>query len=159
MKINIKIINYLGKIYNIIKSDHTHDNRKTYQYSRDEFIDDKRYIEIVKLALINGLSSFRDKGQVVISFLDFTGKPFAILLDLTDNDIFIISVYAGNRRYPWSINFIKVKNRINLYTQYTLSKMTSKERELKKKQMIFSDIDKEIAREKKLFSTEMRKLR
>jgi len=115
----IKMFNFDGaddKHYNVSKSSHVYDKRFTSVFHRDGFISDTSYKKLMRLAILGGLTSFRHKGPVVLSFEDYRGRNFSILmiLDRFDlvNDIFIITVFKGSKEFPFYKHFTKEHNRL-----------------------------------------------
>lgn len=126
--------------YKIKKTKHLLENRKSSEYVRGEFIDNKRFIEIFKRALINGLTSFRNKGPVVVTLPDYNGRFVSVLCELNPrNKITVISVFV-ERKYFWK-TFIKVKNRINILFDYVIPKMNTKERNNKDFEKVVHNIE------------------
>ena len=117
--------NYIGSEWLIAKTNHLYDKRSTSQgdYARDEFLDNERYIAIMKCALRNGLTSFRNKGNVVITLPSVNNIFFSVLCKLDNNNkIVIISVYR--KKILWWKCYIKEKNRIMVFNDYVIPKMS-----------------------------------
>ena len=114
------------KVHSVYRSHHTNVSRQNDKYVRDMFIDLRRYKEIISMAIKHGLSSFRGKGPVVISFSDTWRSNFALLVDLDDNRLTIITIY-DSKKVDKTKFFIKVHNRINLWNYYQMEKMTKNE--------------------------------
>lgn len=59
---------YIGEKWIIARTNHLYDVRDSAKgdYSRDEFLDNQRYIDIFKCAIRNGLTSFRCKGFNIV---------------------------------------------------------------------------------------------
>ena len=99
--------------YLIKRSLHLYEKRKTGVDQRDENLDESRYIEIFKRAIINGLTSFREKGVVTVVVPNTFGKYICILCYLDNrNTIKIITVLDNYKKF-W-LAFRKCQNRINL---------------------------------------------
>ena len=114
--INIATFVFCNKKYKIIASKHLLETRDNETYKRNEFYTRDNYKEIVHKALINGLLQYRNKGNTVISFLDYRKRNCSVLLKLSNNnEIFIISTFNNYVTGYNQINFIKENNRINLY--------------------------------------------
>lgn len=97
----------------IRRSLHLYEKRKNSLIQRDEALDETRYIEIFKLALNEGLTSFRDKGVVTVVVPDTFNKYFCILCYLDNrNTIKIITVLSSFKKF-W-LAFRTCKNRINI---------------------------------------------
>ena len=132
-----QIVGIDGNSYNLSKSSHVYDKRNTSIFHRDEFISDSSYKKIIKLAIKNGLTSFRGKGAVVVSFTDYKGRIFSILviLDRYDlkNDIFVITVFKGSKDFPFYRHFINVHNRIWLSPEKFVLPYMSYEKRQKQK--------------------------
>jgi len=105
-----------GRKYSVTKSPHVNQKRGTSQFHRDSFITDEKYGEIMSLAVKNGLTQFRGKDPVCISFHDYKGRVFSILATLgkfeDKNEIFVITVFKGYVGYDFHTHFIKSHNRI-----------------------------------------------
>jgi hypothetical protein len=159
MKTNIKL-KCDSKSYTVSLAEHLFEHRETLKGTskshRTLHIDNKRYKQIFTIALKNGLTSFRNKGVVVVTFRDTYGKAYGVLCDLKDNnDIFVISVFRGPKRMDINRCFIKVHNRINLSYYYIMDVLTDEERTKNKlkrtsyyveKDLRNSDDDKEFLR-------------
>ena len=112
------------QIFNIILKRHIFENRKGTSFARGEKLNESRYKEIFKYALINGLRSLRNLA-VVIKVQSITGTYFSILCKLIDNQIHVISVYIKNNCNFKA--FIKVNERI--FINYKLPIMSNDELE------------------------------
>ena len=107
-------ISYL-KDYNITayKSYHVLQRREGSSFTREHGIFKRDYIDILNLAMRNGLSSFRNKGLVAISFFDIKHNQYTMLVEITDI-IYVVSVWCNtNKKYKRSYH--KVNQRINLF--------------------------------------------
>lgn len=119
---------HIGETFHIHKSHHLIDPRKSSQYSRDYSISDQAYIDIFKLAVSNGLRSFRNSQAVIIVN---THKGFcAILVDIpAKTNIFkVITTFISYTSFYKM--FIKIPNRINLLS-YTLPALSTSQRKFK----------------------------
>jgi hypothetical protein len=133
--------------YIIKKTYHLTEHRTENKFSRAEFLDDKRYKEIIRYALINGLNSFRDK-RTVVTVPNFEGKYFSILLELnTKNVVTLISVF--HKKFKFWKSFNKCQNRINIFNSYVVPKMSSEEHY--KKQFEKISIDRDLYEEDEYF--------
>jgi len=139
---------YMTKELVVIKSFHTNEHRYNSKFSRDQFIDSSRYHDIVQYAMWNGLTSFRSKGHAVISFLDYLGRQYSILVELNDkNELSIITVYCTKSKKDVELHFKKVSNRVNLFNSYVMPKMDSKQlkdKVIDKKNEIMKKIERSI---------------
>jgi hypothetical protein len=145
--------------YKVYKSDHTNDKRGPSNFTRDQFIDEKRYKEIIKQSLKHGLTSFNDKGCTVVSFFDNYKTSYAVLLKIVNhNSIYIISVYRVRREKgsEYKSFFIKEHNRINLWNYYTMDRMNKEELKTKKNISNKEKINKECLKEDKIFKNVMK---
>ena len=120
-----------GKRYTVKTAYHLLQNRETLKgtspHFRGKHIDEKRYNQIVRKALYQGLTSFRNKGPAVITFLDGNQRPFGVLVNLEDaNEVFVITVFRGPKGMGLERCFIKVGNRINL-VDYTMEPLSEAE--------------------------------
>jgi hypothetical protein len=107
-------ISYL-KDYNItaFKSYHVLQRREGSPFTREHGIYKQDYIDILNLAMRNGLSSFRNKGLVAITFFDTRHHQYTMLVEITDV-IYVVSVwYNANKKYKRVYH--KVNQRINLF--------------------------------------------
>lgn len=139
-------ISFDGKRYSIKKTHHLLEKRGASKYARDHFITDKNYLDICKLALINGLQSFRNKGQVVIVFkAEKRDIYYGLIVELNEkNVITLITTFHTFSKF-WKM-FHKVSNRINLlgtHCTYLLPDVSKSERAKKELDII----DLEISRE------------
>lgn len=148
MKTNIKIKS-ADKTYTVSLAAHLYEHRETSKGTaknpRGIQIDNKRYKQIMTLALKHGLTSFRNKGVAVITFRDTNERVYGVLCDLTDeNNIFVISVFRGPARMELTRCFIKVHNRINLAQYYIMKAPTESEIQKNKQLRDRYFIEKEI---------------
>jgi len=132
---NIKI-NVFKVTYTISLANHLLEHRKTLKGTSKNFrglqVNNKRYEQIFKQAIKNGLTSFRNKGVVVITFLDTKNRPYGVLCDLNENNkIFVITVFRGPACMNYSKCFIKVHNRIHL-NNYIMEALTESEKVVNK---------------------------
>lgn len=126
-----------NKEYNIHRTNHLYEKRGTSEYQRDAFIDDIRFVKIFKLAMINGLQSFRSKGVVVVNVPTFNSKYYSILCTLNElNRVTIITVL--HTKYFWK-TFSKVHNKINLV--YAYKSEVYKVPRMSEKEKGFKDLD------------------
>ena len=131
----LKLIVHINKTpFSISKSQHLLENRGNRQYYRDQFISDDCYKSLFKLALINGLRSFRGS-QVVITCKNYNNTYYSILVEVPkdSNKLKIITVYHSYTRDFWRV-FAKVPYRINLLhssCQYTIKPLTQKQKATK----------------------------
>lgn len=133
------VFKHYNSHWKIIRTKHLYDKRSSGLY-RDEYISNEMYKDIFKMALSHGLSSFRNKGPVVITTPSFDKRFFSFLCEVDDkNNIIIITVFSTKEN--WWKSFIKVRNRINVIHDYTIPKMTNKERLDKKFDKVVHDID------------------
>ena len=120
--------NHIKEHFNIRKSNHLLHPRKLSQFSRDYSISDEAYVDIFKLAISNGLRSFRDQQVVLICS---THKGYiSILVDVpkSTNKFIVVTTFTSYDNF-WK-TFIKVPSRINLL-QYTIPVLSEKERQTK----------------------------
>lgn len=134
------------KQYFIRKTYHLLEKRGESKFARDHFITDKNYLDICKMALINGLQSFRNKGQVVITFKAEKRDIFyGLLLELDEtNNITLITTFHTFSKF-WKM-FHKVPNRINLLgtnCNYLLPDVSKSERAKKELDITGLEITKE----------------
>ena len=120
--------NYIKEHFSIHKSNHLLHPRKLSQFSRDYSISDKAYIDIFKLAISNGLRSFR--GQQVVLICSTHKGYISILVDVPKltNKFIVVTTFTSYDNF-WK-TFIKVPSRINLL-QYTIPVLSEKERQTK----------------------------
>ena len=120
--------NHIKEHFSIRKSNHLLHPRKLSQFSRDYSISDKAYIDIFKLAISNGLRSFR--GQQVVLICSTHKGYISILVDVSKstNKFIVVTTFTSYDNF-WK-TFIKVHSRINLL-QYTIPVLSEKERQTK----------------------------
>ena len=111
-------LEFNNKSIPVFRSNHTLTSRRG-TFSRDHNLLKKDYKDFLVTALKYGLSSFRNKGKVVIGFKDTSGVKYSILVEFTEV-ITIVSVYYSTYHKDHRNNFIKEKNRINIQNYYTL---------------------------------------
>ena len=140
MKTNKQLeLTFNNSKYIIRKTYHLTEHRTENKFSRAEFLDDPRYKEIVRYALINGLNSFRNK-RTVVTVPNFEGKFFSILLELnSQNIVTLISVF--HKKFKFWKSFNKCQNRINIFNSYVVPKMSSEEHYKKQFEKIIIDRD------------------
>lgn len=132
-----------NETWNLRRTRHLYEKREGSRYTRDEFLNQKRYIDIFKQALNNGLTSFRSKGDIVVNVVDYQNVFHSILCKLNEkNEIVIISVFRTKNN--WWKSFIKVKNRINILFNYIVPQMTYEEEKVYKKEKDFNDFKIEL---------------
>lgn len=151
MKTNIKLTSN-DKNYTISLAEHLFEHRETLKGTAKGYrslqIDHKRYKQIFTLAFRHGLTSFRNKGVVVVTFKDTKGKVYGVLCDLKDaNDIFVISVFRGPITMDISKCFIKVANRININFYYTMEVLTEQEIQISKNKRTEYYTEKSISKD------------
>ena len=148
---------YINENWIINKTRHVYESRAYNEYSRDEFIDESRYIEIFKNAIRKGLSSFRNKGQILINVPNYNGTFSSILCELNSKNIItIITVYRCPSKFKWWTTFIKVRNRINIIHEYVIPKFNKEERLSKKYDKLQNEIDMEINADMNYFLNAMK---
>jgi len=154
-KVNKLQLKFHDANYTIVKTNHLFDIR-TKNKQRDQFISDDIYKHIIKLVLMNGLTSFREKGEAAITISNSKKKSYSctcFLIALNKyNEISIISAVQtyGNKR--WYRGFVKVKNRINIFPDtYIIPRLSDKEIDIKKKDKIFNHNTEEAYKEDKIF--------
>ncbi len=158
MKNNIKLftVEINNKETQVYKTYHTLDSRRDNGYARDHNLLKDDYRDIINTAIKHGLTSFRDKGRVVISFSDTTGIKYSLLVSIS-KVITIISVFY-NTETAYRTNFISVKNRVRLENFYTLNRTAPKKNTIylvpkikKVKKIRHHKPLRKIAKEKKSF--------
>ena len=140
MKTNKQLeLTFNNSKYIIRKTYHLTEHRTENKFSRAEFLDDPRYKEIIRYALINGLNSFRNQ-RAVVTVPNFEGKFFSILLELnSQNIVTLISVF--HKKFKFWKSFNKCQNRINIFNSYVVPKMSSEEHYKKQFEKIIIDRD------------------
>ena len=148
MKTNKQLeLTFNNSKYIIRKTYHLTEHRTENKFSRAEFLDDPRYKEIIRYALINGLNSFRNQ-RAVVTVPNFEGKFFSILLELnSQNIVTLISVF--HKKYRFWKSFNKCQNRINIFNSYVVPKMSSEEHYKKQFEKIL--ISRELQEEDEYF--------
>lgn len=152
-------LQFNGSKYNIKKTFHIYEHRTENKFSRGEFLDDQRYVDIIRYALINGLTSFRNK-RAVVTVKNFEGTYFSILCFLDyKNTITIISVF--HKKFKFWKSFNRVQNRINIFKDYVVPKMTSKEHYKKQfeKVLVQRDLEQEDEYFKNTVKQNIRKIK
>lgn len=155
MKTNKELeVKFNNAVFTIRKTYHIFEHRTENKFSRAEFLDDQRYREIIKHALIGGLTSFRNQ-RAVVTVPNFEGKYFSILLELnSQNTVTLISVF--HKQFKFWKSFNKCQNRINIFNGYVVPKMTSQEHY--KKQFEKIAISRDLKDEDDYFKQSMRGL-
>lgn len=156
MKINKELqLKFNNDIYTIRKTFHIFEHRTENKFSRAEFLDDQRYTEIIRHALINGLNSFRNK-RVVVTVKNFEDTYFSILCFLDDkNTIALISVF--HKKFKFWKSFNRVQNRINIFSGYIVPKMTSTEHNKKKFEKVL--VQRDLIQEDEYFRQSMKNIK
>ena len=93
-------------------------------YYRNSLLTEKAIKNIVTHSLINGLTSFRDKGKVKVHTMVYDGSSTTLLLELTGSTITIITAFKT--RHLFYTAFSKVNQSIFI-RNYTIPKITEKE--------------------------------
>ena len=159
MKVNKEMsIDFDKQTFIVRKTFHLYEHRTDNKFSRAEFLDDKRYLEIMKYALREGLTSFRNK-RCVVTVRNFEGTYFSILCHLGwDNVIILISVF--HKKYKFWKSFNRCQNRINIFRGYVVPKMSSKEHYKKQfeKVLVQRDLEDEDEYFKNAFRQNIRKI-
>lgn len=125
---NRTYFDYIGEKWIIARTNHLYDVRDsaTGDYSRDEFLDNQRYIDIFKCAIRNGLTSFRCKGPIVVTIPADDNVFYAILCRLEKNNkIVIISVFR--KKQLWWKCYIKERSRITVLNDYKIPRMNKQD--------------------------------
>lgn len=159
----MKVVNdielqFNNSLYVIRKTYHLTEHRTDNKFSRAEFLDDQRYREIIKHALIGGLTSFRNQ-RAVVTVPNFEGKYFSILLELnSQNIVTLISVF--HKQFKFWKSFNKCQNRINIFNGYVVPRMTSQEHYKKQfeKVLVQRDLKDEDEYFKNAFKQNIRKI-
>ena len=148
MKTNKELeLTFNNSKYRIVKTYHLTEHRTENKFSRAEFLDDIRYREIIRYALINGLNSFRNQ-RAVVTVPNYEGKFFSILLELnSQNVVTLISVF--HKKFKFWKSFNKCQNRINIFNSYVVPKMSSEEHY--KKQFEKISISRDLKEEDEYF--------
>lgn len=135
-----------GIEYTIKRTNHLYEKRNASSYQRDAFLDDTRFVKIFKIAMINGLSSFRCKGETVVTLPTYNGSYYSLLCILDENNKITVITVFHMKKYFWKA-FIKVKNRINIVYDkndnlYKIPKMNENEKQFKQLDSICYEISK-----------------
>lgn len=154
-KVNKLQLKFHDANYTIVKTNHLFDIR-TKDKQRDQFISDDIYKQISKLTLMNGLTSFREKGPIAVTLANSRKKEYSctcFLFALNKyNQISIISAIQTYGRKKWYRGFMKVQNRITLFPNiYVIPRLSDKEIDIKKKDKIFNHNTEEAYQEDKIF--------
>lgn len=136
------IFRHHNQNFTIIRTKHLYEKRYDSDYTRDEFLDENRYISIFKKALNEGLTSFRNKGRIVINVPNSKNKIFSILCELNENNE--ITVITVLRRYDFKFwcSFSNCHNRINIVRNFIVQDLSTKERANKKLDSIQYEFEK-----------------
>lgn len=129
--------------YSVIRSRHLYEERGKSGLPRDYILDKSRYIDIFKLAIKNGLKSF--KKEVVVTLPTDFNTHVSLLCEYKDKEIFVISMFVSYR--DWWKSFIKCRNRINILHDYKIQSMSKVERGKKRMDCIMNKVDLEIQKE------------
>ena len=137
-----------NETFYIKKTKHRLDKRKDKdKYARDEFLTDEIYSNIFKTAIKEGLTSFRNKGCVVVTVKSYKDSWYSILCVLDNKNIItIITVYHFFHIQLYKA-FITVKNRINIVNKYIVPKLQQKELFNKKLEIIDHHISKDESKD------------
>ncbi len=107
-------LNYNSTHFSIIFTAHTRETRVNESIPRDALIYPQLVEKLLRTALINGLTSFRNKGQVVITTKLGTDFAMTFLVSINNNNIIVIRSILVHPFIHYYI-YIKCKNRINLW--------------------------------------------
>lgn len=119
-------IDMFDKTYHVYKSWHTTERRENQKEARDFLIPNNEYETIMRYIIKNGISEFRNKGKIAVTFntSDIKNK-MSILCILEDDNITIITILCNDRNI--NDRFHKVKNFIYM-RDYTLLDITHEEK-------------------------------
>lgn len=103
-----------NNIHNVIISDHVLETRENDKKSRAFNYNEDDIEIILKNATKNGLTSFRNKGEVVLRFKDDEGFNSFFVLEIIGYTIQIITIFDTRRKNDSFSAFTKIHNRIYL---------------------------------------------
>jgi hypothetical protein len=123
-KNHILNLDVFGEQYSIFKSEHIKEKRDNEKEVREYLLNNKRYKEIFEKAIKNGISQFKNKGRIAISFKTEESKIMTILCILEEKNITIITIVNNNKSIHERFN--SVKNFIYIQ-DYILPNLTNDE--------------------------------
>jgi len=103
------------KDYKVHISNHIYESRNG-EYSRKYGLSNEYLYDIIKLAINNGLTSFRNKGTVKILVKTEHDLYYTLLIEVKDHNINIITILFS--KFANFDLFPKVHNKINLIQKY-----------------------------------------
>lgn len=121
-------LKYNDRIIKFNKRSHTNVSREGNGFSRDQFMNDSRYMIVFKEAMHNGLMSFGiyKKEMIKISFVDSWGTHMTILAERREDEVLVHTMYTSKKNPFWK-HFPKIHNSINLVNGFVLPAMTKAE--------------------------------
>ena len=134
----------------IIETKHLLEKRNNSSVMRSQFEGIDILKKITKVAFDNGLTSFRNKGLIVISVGTFSGGTLSFLVNLQDDNLTFITIFFSRTLYYY--NFKTVHNRINCFN-YIVKRLTPEQKLKTQKEKIFKSIDIFEQNELKVFDT------
>ena len=92
-------------------------NSRGYNYAEEDIA------EVIKQAMYQGLTSFRNKGIVKLKYKDDDGYISFMLVTLDDSNILtIVTILDSARKDDYFTSYVKVQNNINLVQYFTLER-------------------------------------
>ena len=150
-------LKYNDRIIKFNKRSHTNVSREGNGFSRDQFMNDKRYMIIFNEAMKNGLMSYGiyKNEMVKISFLDSWGCHMTILAERKKDEVLVHTMYTSKKNPFWK-HFPKIQNKLNLVNGFVLPAMTKEEYFESKRKSKTLDIEIKSKNESPIFLEAMK---
>lgn len=117
-------VEFSNKKYKIVLTNHLYKKRN--KYYRNSLLTETAIKATILQALVNGLTSFKNKGTVKVHVMVYDGSSITLLLSIDDLTITVIT--ALKTRHLFYTTFSKVTQSIFIST-YTIPKIAPKELE------------------------------
>jgi len=138
------------KEYFIKKTKHLYENRGESSVERQRFISDRILKDVLIYSFSRGLTSFRDKGTITITYFNTKRLQTTLLVELnSENIITFITLYGEGKVKKFRDHFVKVKNRIYLDKVFDI--VSKDEFTQNKKDKMMNDIDIQCRKEDFMF--------
>lgn len=123
-------LKYRDSQFSVIFTQHTRDTRPNETVPRDALIYPQMVEKLLLSALINGLTSFRNKGEVVVTARIGEEYAVSLLLNISNDSIITIQSVLTHPFVHYYV-YYKYKNRINLWNLVFPSKTVAEVKALR----------------------------
>ena len=123
-------IEIFGETVTVKTSNHYSEKREYERWARNERITEDHLEEIVRSAFKNGITEFRNKGEVGVMFKNFKGRTYGLLCELKDSTLSVITLVHTKKSHHDVFSRDKSIKTIFL-REYVLRKMTEEDKHIK----------------------------